>query len=56
MLKHCNINLKSNDYNYKYYESAIRKSQNTLPTLQKNTANLMMTEEQIKLLSEVTFK
>ena len=56
LLEHYNINLKSNDYNYRYYESAIRKSQNTLPTLQKNTVNLMMTKEQIKLLSEVTFK
>ena len=56
LIEHYNINLKSNDYIYKYYISAIRKSKNTLPTLQKNTLNLMITEEQIKLLSEVTFK
>ena len=56
LLEHYNINLKSNDYNYRYYESAIRKCQNKQPTFQKNTVNLMMTEEQIKLLSKVAFK
>ena len=28
LLEHFNINLKSNDYINKYYESAIKKSQN----------------------------
>ena len=56
LLEHYNINLKSIDYIYNYYESAIRKSKNRLPTLQKNTVNWMMTKEQIKLLGEVTFK
>ena len=53
LLEHYYINLKSNDYIYKYYQSFIKKKQTTL---KKNTLNLMMTEEQIKLLSEVTFK
>ena len=35
MLEHCNINLKSNDYNYKYYESAIRKRKEHTTNLPK---------------------
>ena len=56
LLEHYNINLKSNDDIYGYYESAIRKSRGILPTFQMTTANLMMIEEKIKLLSEVTFR
>ena len=56
LLDHYNINLKSNEDIYKYYKSVNRKSQSILPTFQKTTANLMMIEEKIKLLSEVTFK
>ena len=47
LLDQYNINLKSNDNIYKYYKSNIKKSQNILPTFQKTTTNLMMTEEQI---------
>ena len=55
LLEYENVNLKSNDDIYKFYKSNIKKSQSILPTFRKTTANLIMTREQIKLLSEVIF-
>ena len=46
LLDHYNINLKSNDDIYAYYESAITKSQSIHQSF-KNIADLMMKEEKI---------
>ena len=49
-------NTKSNDEIYKYYELIINKPFGAFPNIDKSITNWLMTEDQIKLLSEVAFK
>ena len=56
LLEHCNINLKSIEGIKKYYASSMNKIHNMLLIFQISIVNLMMTEEQIKVLSVIEYK